>query len=91
MYPVCAEYMAVVRDFRESGDYDRTPTLRSSIVIAKVTAEQGLEPMARQPRFVRMCLDVFEAKATVTGQSWARQRREEQRKTLVGLVEKYCG
>jgi len=79
----------LVRDFRASGEYDQTPTLRACTMIARVTAMQGLQPSAQDPRFVRICLDLLESKTAFTSQ--ARERRAQQRKMLLGLIEHHCG
>ncbi|MDO9129965.1 MAG: gas vesicle protein GvpN [Anaerolineales bacterium] len=79
----------LVRDFRASGEYDQTPTLRSCIMIAKVTAMQGLRPSAQDAHFVRICLDMLESKTAFTSQ--ARERRPQQRKMLLSLIEHHCG
>ena len=79
----------LVRDFRASGEYDQTPTLRACIMIAKVSAMQGLQPSARDPRFVRTCLDMLESKTAFTSQ--AQERRPQQRKMLLSLIEHHCG
>jgi len=79
----------LVRDFRASGEYDQTPTLRSCIMIAKVTAMQSLRPSAQDAQFVCICLDVLESKTAFTSQ--ARERRAQQRKMLLSLIEHHCG
>ena len=79
----------LVRDFRASGEYDQTPTLRSCIMIAKVSTMQGLPLSARDPQFVQICLDILESKTAFTRQ--ARERRAQQRKMLLSLIEHHCG
>jgi nitric oxide reductase NorQ protein len=79
----------VTRDFRASGEYDQTPTLRACIMIARVTAMQGLQPSAQDPRFVNICLDMLESKTAFTNR--ARERRTQQRKMLLSLIEHHCG
>jgi len=79
----------IVRDFRASGEYDQAPTLRACIMIGQVTAMQGLRPAADEPRFVRICLDVLESKTVFTSQ--ARERRAQQRKMLLSLIEHHSG
>jgi len=79
----------LVRDYRASGEYDQTPTLRSCIMIARVSAMQSLQPSAHDPRFVRICLDLLESKTAFTSQ--ARERRPQQRKMLLSLIEHHCG
>lgn len=79
----------IVREFRASGEYDQPPTLRACIMISRVAAMQGLKPSAREPRFVSICLDILESKTALTSQ--ARERRSQQRKMLLNLIEHYCG
>jgi nitric oxide reductase NorQ protein len=79
----------LVRDFRASGEYDQAPTLRACIMIARVTAMQGLRPAADEPRFIRVCLDALESKTMFTAK--ARERRVQQRKMLLSLIEHHCG
>jgi len=78
----------VVRDFRASGEYDQAPTLRSSIMIARVLAQEGIRPLASDPSFVGICLDVLESKTAFTSRT--RERRAQQRKMLLSLVDHYC-
>jgi nitric oxide reductase NorQ protein len=78
-----------VREFRTSGEYDQVPTLRACIMISKVTAMQNLHPRADEPRFVSICLDALESKTAFT--SRARERRDQQRKMLLSLIEHHCG
>jgi gas vesicle protein GvpN len=75
----------IVRDFRASGEYDQVPTMRSCIMIARVAAQQQLLPSTQDPRFVSICLDVLESKTAFTSQ--ARERRAQQRKMLLNLIE----
>ena len=79
----------VVRDFRASGEYDQTPTMRACLMIARVCTQQELRPLASDPRFVNICMDVLESKTAFTSQ--ARERRTQQRKMLHSLIEHYCG
>jgi len=81
--------VSLVRDFRDSGEYDQTPTLRACIMIARVAHMQGLQPVASDPRFVNICMDVLESKTAFTAQ--ARERRAHQRKMLLSLIEHHCG
>ena len=83
-----APIVDLVRDFRASEEYDQVPTLRACITIAKVCAQQGIAPSARDPRFVQICLDVLESKTAFTRA--ARERRAQQRKMLLSLVDHYC-
>lgn len=83
-----AKIVDVVRDFRASEEYDQTPTLRVCIMIARVAAMQGIQPTIQDPRFVRTCMDVLEAKTAFTSKS--KERRVQQRKMLMSLIEHYC-
>jgi nitric oxide reductase NorQ protein len=83
-----AKIVNVVRDFRNSGEYDQAPTLRACIMIARVAAMQKVEPLARDPRFVAICMDVLESKTIFT--SKARERHAQQRKMLLSLIEHHC-
>ncbi|MBL7183586.1 MAG: gas vesicle protein GvpN, partial [Anaerolineae bacterium] len=69
--------------------YDQAPTLRACIMISKVSDMQGLQPSAQNPRFVQICLDLLESKTAFTSQS--RERRPQQRKMLLSLIEHHCG
>jgi gas vesicle protein GvpN len=75
----------IVREFRDSGEYDQAPTLRACIMISRVSAMQGLRPSASDQRFVQICLDVLESKTAFTSKN--RDRRTAQRKMLLQLIE----
>lgn len=79
----------VVRDFRASGEYEQTPTLRAGIMIAKVAAFRGLRARADDARFVQTCIDLLESKG-VFASSRAEERRAQQRKMLLDLVQHHC-
>lgn len=83
-----ARIVDLVRAFRASGEYDQTPTLRSSVMISKVCATQELAPKASDPAFVAMCMDVLESKTAFTVK--AKERRLEQRKMLLSLIKHHC-
>ncbi|TSA51496.1 gas vesicle protein GvpN [archaeon] len=84
-----ARIVDLVREFRASGEYDQTPTLRACIMIARVSAMQDLRPSARDSRFVGICLDLLESKTAFTSKS--REHRAKQRKMLLSLIEHHCG
>ena len=83
-----ARIVDLVRDFRASGEYDQTPTLRASIMIAKVCAMQEMTPSVQDSRFVSLCLDMLESKTASTNKGG--ERRAQQRKMLLNLIEHYC-
>lgn len=78
----------IVRDFRSSGEYDQTPTLRSCIMIARVTAQQELNASADDARFVRVCLDILESKKATNTRN--REQHAQQRKMLLSLIEHHA-
>ncbi|NTW97945.1 MAG: gas vesicle protein GvpN [Oscillochloris sp.] len=75
----------IVREFRNSGEYDQAPTLRACIMIARVAELQGLRPSANDKRFIQICLDVLESKTAFTSKN--RDRRTAQRKMLLQMIE----
>lgn len=83
-----AKITDIVRDFRAIGDYDQAPTMRSCIMIARVSAQAGIVPLSTDHRFVTICLDVLESKAG--SGSAARDRRLQQRAVIIGLIEQHC-
>ncbi len=84
-----APIVDIVRDFRESGEYDQAPTLRSCIMIVRAAAVRGREPSREEPGFVSICLDVLGSKTPLTTQN--RKRRAEQQKMLLSLIHHHCG
>jgi nitric oxide reductase NorQ protein len=84
-----ARIVDLIREFRASGEYDQAPTLRACIMIARVVAMQDIPMAAHEPLFVNICLDVLESKTAFTTQ--ARDRRIQQRKMLLAMIEHHCG
>jgi gas vesicle protein GvpN len=82
-----ARIVDIVRNFRASGEYDQVPTMRSCIMISRVVSQQNLCTKVDDARFVNVCLDVLESKTAYTSQ--ARDRRAQQRKLLLNLIEHY--
>ncbi len=85
--PQAARIVDVVRDFRVSREYAQRPTLRASIMIARIAAAQGLRASADEPGFVQLCLDVLASKL--------RPGRDGlpdpgQRQLLVRLIGHFC-
>ena len=83
-----AHIVDVVRDFRATGEYDQTPTLRACIMIASVLARRGQRPAADNPYFVQVCLDLLESRATFAPP--ADERRSRQRKMILDLIAHHC-
>lgn len=83
-----APIVDLVREFRETGEYDQTPTLRTSITISKVVAQEKISPSIDDPYFVQICLDVLGSKSTFTGK--VDSKRLQQHKMLLSLIEHHC-
>jgi len=86
-YEGVAKIVDIVRDFRASGEYDQVPTMRACIMISRVVSQQQLNQKLDDPRFVNLCLDVLGSKTSYTSQS--REKRTQQRKMLMNLIEHY--
>jgi nitric oxide reductase NorQ protein len=78
----------IVRDFRASGEYAQTPTLRACIMIARIVAMENVQVSAHDARFTCICLDILEGKIAFTLQG--REQRTQQRKMLMSLIEHHC-
>ena len=78
----------IVRAFREKGKFDQLPTLRASIMIARVVSMKGRIPSAKDDFFVQICMDVLASKAGIPVN--APGKRGEQLKFLVELIEKFA-
>jgi gas vesicle protein GvpN len=78
----------LVRGYRASGEYDQVPTLRASIMIARVVADQNLQTSSADPRFVQTCLDLLGGRASFRSRS--ADERLQQRKMLMNLVKHHC-
>ncbi|WP_242531267.1 gas vesicle protein GvpN [Roseococcus thiosulfatophilus] len=85
--PEAAAIVDMVRDFRRSREYTQRPTLRASLMIARMTAVQGLVVSADDPDFVQLCLDLLGSrlKPGVGGQPDPRHRQ-----MLIKLIEHFC-
>ncbi len=83
-----APIVDLVREFREAGEYDQSPTLRTSIMICKLVAQEKLEPSIEDPYFVQICLDVLGSKTVFVGKADA--KRIQQHKMLLSLIEHHC-
>jgi len=75
----------IVRDFRETGDYEFTPTVRACIAIAKVLNMAGARPMAGDEIFTRICLDVLGSGADGSGLT-----KGTSNETVFRLIKKRC-
>jgi len=78
----------LVRDFRRSREWTRRPTLRASVMIARLARAQGLPVSSADERFVELCLDVLGSRVK-PGSGGVPDPRHRQ--MLVQLVAHYCG
>lgn len=79
----------LVRAFRASGDYQQTPTLRASLMIARVAAQEGFAISVDDPRFVQLCSDALESRI-FSGQRAENLAREQRRAALHALIAAHC-
>lgn len=86
--PDAARIVDLVRDFRSSREYAQRPTLRASIMIARLAARQGFRVSADDPRFVQLCLDLLVSRLRPERAGMPDPRH---RQMLVKLVEHFCG
>lgn len=83
-----ARIVDLVRGYRASGEYDQAPTLRGSIMIARVVADQNMRVSFADSRFVQACLDLLGAKSSFKREQ--ADERVQQRKMLVSLIQHHC-
>jgi gas vesicle protein GvpN len=77
----------IVRDFRVSREYAQRPTLRASIMIARIAADLKLRVSADDPGFVQLCLDVLASKLKPDRDGLPDPR---QRALLIQLIDHFC-
>ena len=82
-----ARIVDIVRDFRASREYAQRPTLRASIMIARIAAAQHLRVCADDPRFVQVCLDLLASKLKPGDDGLPDAR---QRQLLIQLIDHFC-
>ena len=78
----------LVQEFRDTGEYDQTPTLRSSIMICRMMAQEKFRPTIDDPHFVQVCIDILGSKSMFTGKT--ESKRTQQQKMLLSLIEHHC-
>jgi gas vesicle protein GvpN len=83
-----APIVDMVREFRETGEYDQTPTLRTSIMICRMMAQERLRPTVDDRQFVQFCIDILGSKSARTDK--ADGKRAQQHKMLLSLIEHHC-
>ena len=83
-----ASIVDIVREFRETGEYDQTPTLRASIMICRIMAQEKLKATIDDRQFVQVCIDILGSKSALPGK--ADGKRAQQHKMLLSLIEHHC-
>lgn len=83
-----APVVDVVREFRETGEYEQTPTLRASVMICRIMAQEKLRPAIDDSQFVQVCIDILGSKTALSGKT--RGGRAERYKMLLSLIERHC-
>jgi nitric oxide reductase NorQ protein len=78
----------LVRAYRASGAYRQIPSPRASVMIAKMMVVHGIKPLANDPQFVQLCVDVLEGKCAYegNGDAWAANRE-----ALRTFIMQHCG
>ena len=66
-----------VRAYRDTGAYDQAPSMRASIMIAKIVRAGGLELTMDNPLLGQICADVLEAKCGSGGDPRVRASRHD--------------
>src|SRR5262245_4330383 len=82
-----APVIDLVQEFRGTGEYDQTPTLRSSIMICRMMAQERFRPAVDDPHFVQVCLDILGAKSMSAAKA---DVKRTQHKMLLSLIEHHC-
>ena len=86
--PNVAQIIDLVRGYRASGEYDQAPTLRTSIMIARMVASQKLRTSSADPRFVQICMDLLGPRTAFSSRST--EERQQQSKMLMSLIAHHC-
>ena len=79
-----ARIVDIVRALRSSKHLSQNPSMRSSIMIAKVAHKEGIAPEPGEPRFLQLVLDVLESKLSNS----ARESRLSFREDVIGVIRK---
>jgi gas vesicle protein GvpN len=90
MPPVnAAPIVDLVRDFRETADCSHPPTMRASLMIARVAARESIAPVATDGDFIQLCLDVLGTRAAsglrIDPAEYARRRD-----ILLSMISCHC-
>ena len=78
----------IVREFRATGNYEFAPTVRSSIMIAKVLQVHRSQPVKENLFFQEVALDVLVSETNRVDLKG--DKRNEVNKIIIGLIGTYC-
>lgn len=84
-----ARVIDLVRALRASGEYQQTPTMRASLMIARVAAQAGLRVSVDDADFVQLCMDALESRI-FSGSRADSEGREKRRAALLALLAIHC-
>ena len=81
----------VVRDFRQTGEYEFTPTVRACIMIGKVVGVSGTHALASDGVFAQACLDVLGTEAdSGSATRGGNSEKPKFRQRVLDLISKHC-
>jgi len=79
----------LVRAFRDSGFHEQIPTMRASLMIARVMSAANMRPSINDSDFVQLCFDVLAARA-YGGKRLEVLERDKQNDLLRSLIATIC-
>lgn len=78
----------MIRGFREVGEFEFAPTIRSCIIIAKVLRAQGVTAIEGEPFFEQVCLDILVSETNRTDLKG--KKRSKVNKIILDLIKTHC-
>lgn len=79
----------LVRELRDSGECWQTPTMRASLMIARVATRGAITPSIDDKDFVQLCIDVLGSRAAA-GERIAPAEFERRQAMLLALISRHC-
>lgn len=76
----------IIRDLRNSGQYEFAPTIRGAIMIAR-SLNNGCKVSAHDPKFVTICKDIL---ASETSRLGTKAHAEKVKALVAKLIKKHC-
>lgn len=78
----------MIRGFRETGEFEFAPTIRSGIIIAKVLQVAGVSAVAGESFFEQVCLDVLVSETNRVDLKG--KKRNKVNKIIIDLIKTHC-